>query len=94
MFKSQVGLGVLSLPSILGTLGMGPGLICIVVIGIITTWGDYMIGVTKKKYPQVCELFCPYRYLSSWVDCIDDMGYLIAGPIGREVLAVASWICE
>ena len=37
MIKTQMGLGVLSLPSILGTLGMVPGLICIFVIGFMAT---------------------------------------------------------
>lgn len=70
MLKSQIGLGILSLPSILGTLGLGTGLICIVGIGIImtcelmpsmheakklTSGADWMIGETKRKYPQVCE---------------------------------------
>jgi len=69
MIKTQMGLGVLSLPSILGTLGMVPGLICIFVIGFMATcewlnapswmWlilgGDWVIGQCKKKYPQVCE---------------------------------------
>ena len=80
MFKSNVGLGVLSLPSILSTLGMGPGLICIAVIGVMTTCGyqhetlliiggAYMIGVIKRKYPQVCTskdpFHCSYQTVST-----------------------------
>lgn len=39
MIKSQIGLGILSLPSIMGTLGLVTGLICIVAIGVIMTCG-------------------------------------------------------
>jgi len=101
MIKTQMGLGVLSLPSILGTLGMVPGLICIFVIGFMATCeyrfppsvpgrlveelgltlgGDWVIGQCKRKYPQVY--------------CIDDMGYLMFGRVGREVMALASWLCK
>jgi hypothetical protein len=37
MMKTQVGLGVLSIPAALQTLGMVPGVICLMVIAIMTT---------------------------------------------------------
>jgi amino acid permease len=54
--KTQIGLGVLGIPSVLDTLGLGPGLTLIVVIGIITTWSDYVIGVFKRHHPEVYTL--------------------------------------
>jgi len=54
--KTQIGLGVLGIPSVLDTLGLGPGLTLIVVVGAITTWSDYVIGVFKKKHPEVYTL--------------------------------------
>lgn len=53
MMKTQIGLGVLSMPLILGTLGIVPGNILIVVIAAITTWSSYMIGVFKIRHPEV-----------------------------------------
>ena len=31
---------------------------------------------------------------SDWSDSIDDMGYLMGGKIGREIFAIAFWLCE
>jgi hypothetical protein len=48
MMKTQIGLGVLSIPLNFDVLGMIPGVICLLVIGGITTWSDYQVGVIKK----------------------------------------------
>ncbi|KAJ9654355.1 hypothetical protein H2198_006586 [Neophaeococcomyces mojaviensis] len=74
MVKTQIGLGVLSIPSVLDTLGMGPGLVVLIVIGIITTWSNYIIGVFKKNHPSVYG--------------IDDVGYKLFGKAGREFFAI------
>ncbi|KAL6407960.1 amino acid transporter [Ilyonectria robusta] len=75
MMKTQIGLGVLSIPSAFDTLGIVPGVICLCTIAAITTWSDYMVGVFKLRHPQVYG--------------IDDAGGLMFGRIGRETLAVA-----
>ncbi|KAI5263423.1 hypothetical protein E4T47_09028 [Aureobasidium subglaciale] len=75
MMKTQIGLGVLSIPAVFDTLGMIPGIICLLAIGAITTWSDYMVGVFKIKHPEVYG--------------IDDVGRLLFGPLGREVFGVA-----
>ncbi|CAD0105792.1 unnamed protein product, partial [Aureobasidium uvarum] len=72
MMKTQIGLGVLSIPSVFDTLGMIPGIICLIVIGAITTWSDYMIGVFKLKHPEVYA--------------INDVGGMLFGRVGREAL--------
>jgi amino acid permease len=50
MMKTQIGLGVLSIPLVFDTLGMIPGIIILVSIAIITTWvcrkSDNAIGIT------------------------------------------------
>lgn len=74
MVKTQIGLGVLSIPSVLDILGMGPGLVVLIVIGGITTWSNYVIGTFKKNHPSVYG--------------IDDVGYKIFGKVGKEVMAV------
>ncbi|KID93116.1 Amino acid transporter, transmembrane, partial [Metarhizium majus ARSEF 297] len=75
MMKTQIGLGVLSIPSVFDTVGLIPGVILLLVIGTITTWSAYMIGVFKLRHRQVYG--------------IDDAGGLIFGRIGREVFGVA-----
>ncbi|RMD44454.1 hypothetical protein DV735_g615, partial [Chaetothyriales sp. CBS 134920] len=75
MMKTQIGLGVLAIPSVFDVLGMIPGLICMISIAVITTWSDYYIGVFKLKHRSVYG--------------IDDAGTLMFGRVGREVLATA-----
>ncbi|KAH6871651.1 transmembrane amino acid transporter protein-domain-containing protein [Thelonectria olida] len=75
MMKTQIGLGVLSIPSAFDVLGIVPGVICLIVIAAITTWSDYMVGYFKLRHPQVYG--------------IDDAGGLMFGRIGREVLGAA-----
>ncbi|KEF62009.1 uncharacterized protein A1O9_03581 [Exophiala aquamarina CBS 119918] len=81
MIKTQIGLGVLSIPAVLDTLGMGPGLVVVISIGVITTWSNYVIGTFKKNHPSVYG--------------IDDVGYKLFGKAGREffyVVFVLFWI--
>lgn len=50
MMKTQIGLGVLSIPLVFDTLGMIPGIIILISIAVITTWvcweSDNAIGIT------------------------------------------------
>lgn len=80
MMKTQIGLGVLSIPAVFNTLGMIPGIICLLVVGCITTWSDYMVGVFKINHPEVYA--------------IDDVGAMLFGPIGRELFAGAYALCQ
>lgn len=78
--KTQFGLGVLSVPQILDTLGIIPGIICLLVIAAVTTWSNYVIGSFKLKHPEVYA--------------IDDAGELMFGRVGREAFGVGVCICE
>ena len=80
MMKTQIGLGVLSIPSSFDALGLIPGLICLIAVASITTWSTYIIGVFKSRHPEVYS--------------IDDAGGLMFGRIGRETLGAAFCICE
>lgn len=80
MMKTQIGLGVLSIPAVFDALGLIPGLICMLAIGAITTWSDYVIGDFKINHPEVYS--------------IDDVGFLLFGNIGRQVIAVMFFLCE
>ncbi|UPX17007.1 uncharacterized protein EKO05_0007384 [Ascochyta rabiei] len=76
MLAENVSLGVLALPQALAILGLVPGLLCICFLGLIATYTGWLIGEFKLAYPRV----------QSFADC----GELIAGPIGREVMASGS----
>lgn len=79
MMKTQVGLGVLSLPAVFDTLGMIPGIIMLLTIGGITTWSNLVIGTFKINHREVYS--------------IDDAGELMFGRIGREVIGIAYCLC-
>lgn len=78
--KTQLGLGVLSIPGVFDSLGIVPGIICMLAIACITTWSNYVIGTFKRNHPEVYA--------------VDDAGELMFGWIGREVLGAGMCICE
>ena len=78
--KTQIGLGVLSIPVAFDALGIVPGVIILCAIAGITTWSDYIIGVFKLRHREVYG--------------IDDVGELLAGKTGRIVLGTAFVLCE
>ncbi|OJJ54274.1 hypothetical protein ASPSYDRAFT_161130 [Aspergillus sydowii CBS 593.65] len=75
MIKTQIGLGVLSIPTAFNKLGLIPGVIIMLTIGVITTWSDYIVGVFKVNHRHVYG--------------IDDAGAMIFGRVGREVFGAA-----
>lgn len=75
MMKTQIGLGVLSIPLVFDTLGMIPGIIVLLAIAIITTWSDYIVGVFKINHPEVYG--------------IDDVGKMIFGKPGQIIFGTA-----
>ncbi|KAL2434867.1 Transmembrane transporter [Exophiala dermatitidis] len=75
MMKTQIGLGVLSIPAVFDVLGLIPGVICLLVIAAITTWSDYMVGMFKLRHRDVYS--------------IDDAGALMFGKTGRYILGSA-----
>lgn len=79
MTKASIGLGVLSIPTVFDTLGIIPGIICLVAIGTIITWSGYVVGTFKVRHPEVYG--------------VDDAGFLMFGRIGREVFGAAFCLC-
>ena len=79
MMKTQIGLGVLAIPSALDVLGMVPGIICLVAMAVITTWSGYVIGTFKLRHREVYS--------------IDDAGAIILGLPGRAFLATGFCLC-
>ncbi|KAM0542263.1 hypothetical protein ACHAPJ_012871 [Fusarium lateritium] len=74
MMKTQIGLGVLDLPTVFHILGIVPGVILLCIVGGITTWSNYIVGIFKIRHPEVYG--------------IDDVGGLLFGRVGREVLGI------
>ncbi|VUC25959.1 unnamed protein product [Clonostachys rosea] len=72
MAKSNIGLGVLGIPSAFQVLGLIPGVILILAIGGTATWTTYVIGQFKLNHPDVYS--------------IDDAGFKMFGRVGREIL--------
>ncbi|KAM0489959.1 hypothetical protein ACHAP8_012063 [Fusarium lateritium] len=75
MMKTQIGLGVLSIPAAFDTLGLVPGVICLLAVAGITTWSNYIVGTFKLRHRQVYG--------------IDDAGAMMFGRVGREFFSVA-----
>lgn len=80
MTKTQLGLGILSIPSAFDTLGIVPGCLCLCVIAIMCTWSDYIVGVFKLRHREVYG--------------IDDAGALMFGAVGREVFGAIFCLCK
>ena len=70
MVAETISLGVLSLPAALSVLGMIPGVILIVSLGILASYTGYVIGQFKIRYPHVHNMA--------------DAGEILFGSIGRE----------
>ncbi|GAA5854748.1 hypothetical protein JCM8547_004056 [Rhodosporidiobolus lusitaniae] len=78
MIKSQIGIGVLSLPYAFHTLGLVPGILVLLSLFFMTLWCDYYTGVFKEKHPSVYSL--------------SDAGRLMFGKFGEEFVGVMYWI--
>jgi len=74
MLKTQIGLGVLSIPQVFDSLGLIPGVICLLVISAMTMWSNYIVGVFKLRHPDVYG--------------IDDVGRKLFGRIGYELFGI------
>jgi hypothetical protein len=58
----EVGIGVLSLPSALHTLGLIPGIIAIIGFGVLTTYCGYILVQFYRRYPMITNLVdCAYH---------------------------------
>lgn len=79
MMKTQIGLGVLSIPAAFDALGLIPGIIALLAIGGITLWSGYMVGTFKMRHPETYG--------------IEDVGQKLFGRAGREVLGLAFALC-
>lgn len=73
--KTEIGLGVLSIPDAFDSLGIVPGVIILIAISVITTWSAYVAGKFKLNHPETYG--------------VADAGELMFGVAGREGFAIA-----
>ena len=68
MIAETISLGILSLPSVLGTISIVGGLIVLIGLGIIATYTGYVLGRFKMAYPHIHNMA--------------DAGEVLFAPIG------------
>ena len=73
MIAEIVSNGMLSLPSALAFVGMVPGLILIVFLGVFATYTSWLLVKFKMRHPEVHNM--------------GDAGKILFGNFGRELLA-------
>ena len=56
LITNQVGMGILSLPAMLQILGIVPGVIAIIGIGLLSTYTAYELLQFYRKYPHVVNI--------------------------------------
>ncbi|KAJ5160632.1 uncharacterized protein N7482_007636 [Penicillium canariense] len=78
MIAETISLGVLALPKALSILGLIPGILAILGIGIISSYTGYTIGQFKRRYMQVHSMA--------------DAGDLLMGRLGRRLLGIAQLV--
>ncbi|KAL4875257.1 transmembrane amino acid transporter protein-domain-containing protein [Aspergillus karnatakaensis] len=74
MVAETVSIGILSLPSVVATLGLVPAIILLIGFGLMSTYTGYTIGQFRWAYPHVQSMA--------------DAGEVLAGKFGREFLGM------
>ncbi|KAI0896246.1 transmembrane amino acid transporter protein-domain-containing protein [Annulohypoxylon nitens] len=72
MITEIVSNGMLSLPSSLDAVGMVPGVIVTAFLGVFATFTAWLLIEFKLRHPEVHNM--------------GDAGYILFGPVGREIL--------
>ncbi|KAK3296676.1 transmembrane amino acid transporter protein-domain-containing protein [Chaetomium fimeti] len=72
MIAETVSLGILSLPAVVANLGLAPGIVVMVFMGVLSTYSGLVMGEFRKKYP--------------WVESFGDAGEVMGRSIGMGKL--------
>ncbi|KAH6641841.1 transmembrane amino acid transporter protein-domain-containing protein [Chaetomium tenue] len=72
MIAETVSLGILSLPAVVANLGLAPGIVVMVFMGILATYSGLVMGEFRKKHP--------------WVESFGDAGEVMGRSIGMGKL--------
>lgn len=88
LIVEAIALGSLSLPSVFSALGMVPGILINVFIGLLAMYTSYLIGMVKLKYPGVKD------YAEALGLIWGNFGYQLAGVMffGLLILLVGSHV--
>ena len=62
MIKTQIGIGVLSIPAAFNTLGFVPGIVTLIAVAVITTW--VCAGVIRANAFKATLLIRPFIFAS------------------------------
>lgn len=82
LVAETVSLGILSLPSVLASLGLAPGIVVIVILAIVSGYSGLVFGEFCQRYPD----------LESFGDAGEVMGGTLWGPrVGRVCNEVLGW---
>ncbi|KAL2167096.1 hypothetical protein VTG60DRAFT_1716 [Thermothelomyces hinnuleus] len=68
LIAETVSLGILSLPAVVATLGLAPGIVLMVFMGLLATYSGLVMGEFRKQHP--------------WVQSFGDAGEVIGRSIG------------
>lgn len=72
MVAETVSLGILSLPAAVAGLGLAPGIVILISLGLVASYTGYVIGQFKWRYPHISSMA--------------DAGEVLLGRFGREIL--------
>ncbi|GJN93660.1 hypothetical protein Rhopal_006717-T1 [Rhodotorula paludigena] len=70
----------LTIPTVFDSLGLVPGIICLVVVACVTTWTDISLGLFKQRHPDVYSL--------------SDCGRVAFGLPGSIIFAACTWLFQ
>ncbi|KAH9904587.1 transmembrane amino acid transporter protein-domain-containing protein [Xylariomycetidae sp. FL2044] len=68
MIAETISLGILSLPAVVANLGLAPGIVLIIVMGILSTYSGLVMGEFRRAYP--------------WVQSFGDAGEVMGRSVG------------
>jgi amino acid permease len=80
-----VSLGILSLPSVLATVGLIPGIILILVMSVLATYSGLILADFRKRYP----------FVQNFGDAVELLGKPLGmGAIFREMFGWAQTLLQ
>ncbi len=79
MIAETVSLGILSLPAVVANLGLAPGIVIMVIMGVLSGYAGFVMGEFRKAHP--------------WVESFGDAGEVMGRSIGMGKIfqAVFGW---
>ncbi|KAJ5206499.1 Amino acid transporter transmembrane [Penicillium cf. griseofulvum] len=93
LIVEAIALGSLSIPSTFAVLGMVPGVICCIGIGLIAIYTSYIVGMVKLAFPEVANYADAGRLLGHRLGC-GRFGYeLVNAMLGLQLIFLTASHC-